>query len=403
MELPKLARNIPLFYMYMSLNSFILDRGIWMLFLAFKGFTLAEIALIESAYHCVIFLLEIPTGYIADRYGRRTSLFLAQLAGIGSASFLLWGDQGYTIIIGFMLGALVGTLQSGATSAMIYETLLELGKEATYKKQNSILLAVGLVAMSLSGMTGGVLSDINWGWVYGGKIMLHLLTLGIVLLLFEPALHKDSSAAGKRTAFSLGHQIKEIYQYMRMDRTFISYSFYGAVLFSMAWSLTFYSQIIFQSIGLNNSTIGFLNGLETWIGAGFAAVAFIGEQFIGKRGSMLVSGLGFTLCLLAFSISGNSVVLISAFFLMSMFISYIEPLLEAYLNELLPSNIRATMLSVFGMMISSGMMITFTTIGFLADAASLPIALQKWILVWIPLFAVVCLLAMKRAGSLPGK
>jgi MFS family permease len=213
-------------------------------------------------------------------------------------------------------------------------------------------------------------------------------------------LHKDSLAAGKRIAFSLGHQIKEIYQYMRMDKTFVSYSFYGAVLFSMAWSMTFYSQIIFQSSGLNNSTIGILNGVETWIGAGFAAVAFIGERFIGKRGSMLVSGLGFTTCLLSFSISGNPIVLISAFFLMSIFISYIEPLLEAYLNELLPSNLRATMLSVFGMMISSGMMITFTIIGFLADAASLPEALQQWIIVWIPLFAIVCFVAMRRAGRM---
>ena len=110
----------------------------------------------------------------------------------------------------------------------------------------------------------------------------------------------------------------------------------------------------------------------------------------------MISGSGFVLCLTIFSISGNPALLISVFFLMSVFINYIEPLLEAYLNELLPSHLRATMLSVFGMMVSGGMMVTFTIIGFLADASSLPIALQQWILFWIPLFAVVCFKGYKR-------
>jgi len=367
-----------------------------MLFLLSRDFTLAEIALIESAYHGVIFILEVPTGYIADRFGKRTSLLLAQLIGLVSGSFLLWGDNGITIVIGFLLGALVGTLQSGATSAMIYETLLQLGKEIAFKKHNSMLTALMLVTMSLSGLTGGVLSDISWGWVYGGKIMLHVITLMVVLLLIEPHIHQESSAKGKTVAFPFFRQMIEIYRFMSMNAAFVTLSLYGAVLFSMAWSLTFFSQVVFQLIGLSNSTIGLLNGIETWIGAGFAAIAFIGERYIGKRGSLLVSGSGFVVCLFTFSISGNPIVLISAFFLVSVCISYIEPLLEAYLNELIPSHLRATMLSVFGMMVSSGMMITFTIIGFLADATSLPNALQKWIIFWIPLFAVVFFAAFRR-------
>jgi len=84
----KLAANIPLFYVYSFLNSFILDRAIWMLFLVSQGFSLTEIALIESAYHCTIFLLEVPAGYVADRYGKRVSLLMAEVAGIMSSVLL---------------------------------------------------------------------------------------------------------------------------------------------------------------------------------------------------------------------------------------------------------------------------------------------------------------------------
>src|SRR5690606_7180527 len=123
----KLRANVPLFYVYTILNNFILDRAIWMLFLLSRGFSLSQIALIESAYHCMNFLFEVPTGYVADRYGKRASLMVGQLVAVVSSCMLLWGGHWSVIVVGFMLGALVGTFQSGATSALIYETLKQLG------------------------------------------------------------------------------------------------------------------------------------------------------------------------------------------------------------------------------------------------------------------------------------
>src|SRR5690606_31837460 len=108
-----LSKNIPLFYLYSALSSFILDRGIWMLFLVFQGFSLSEIALIESAYHCMVFVFEVPTGYIADRFGKRASLLLAELIGIVSASMLVWGSHWSVLVAGFILGGLAGTFRSG--------------------------------------------------------------------------------------------------------------------------------------------------------------------------------------------------------------------------------------------------------------------------------------------------
>lgn len=172
----KLSINIPLLYVYKGLSSFILDHSIWMLFLLFKGFTLAEIALIETAFHCMIFLFEVPTGYIADRFGKRVSLILAEAIGIVSAGLLVWGDHWAVIIIGFMLGGLAGTFRSGAAGAMIYESLRLLGKEGTFKRYNSHLSAIMLIVMGVSGAAGGVLSDIDWI-----SFPIHLLVWGVIV------------------------------------------------------------------------------------------------------------------------------------------------------------------------------------------------------------------------------
>jgi MFS family permease len=392
----KLAANLPLFYVYTILNNFILDRAIWMLFLLSRGFSLSQIALIESAYHCMNFLFEVPTGYVADRYGKRASLLVGQAVAVLSSGLLLWGNHWTVIVLGFMLGALVGTFQSGATSALVYETLKLLGKEQQFKRYNSHLMAVMLVALGISGMVGGAVSEVDWAWVYFGKVVLSLLSFAVVLFLTEPHT-EEAMAAGMagETKYSFMKQLGTAYAYARTSKAFLTLSVFGAILYSMSWSIAFYSQVVFRDIGLNNSTIGLINGLETWVSAAVAGVAFIVERWLRPRGTILFTGIGFILFLIMFSISSTSVQVLAAFFLMAIVISYLEPLLEAYLNELLPSAIRATMLSVFSMFISIGMMITFSGIGFLADWTGLSAALKLILMGWVPLCLAAIGLALK--------
>jgi MFS family permease len=399
-----IAANVPIFYVYTLLNNFILDRAIWMLFLLAKGFSLSQIALIESAYHAMNFVFEVPTGYVADRYGKRASLLLGQLVAVVSSAMLAWNGHGAWLVVGFMLGALVGTFQSGATSSLIYETLKQLGREERFTRYNSQVHALTMVALGISGIAGGWLSDVNWAWVYWGKVLTSLICLVVVLFLTEP--HTEvppvgSQAGGARYSFL--KQLRIAYTFASSNRSFLSLSVFGAVLYSMSWSIAFYCQAVFQELGLPNKAIGLLNGLETWVSVAVAGIAYLGERRLGKKGSLLLAGAGYMLVLILFAASTVTIQAITAFFLMAGFISYLEPILEAYQHDQLPSPIRATMLSVFSMMISVGMMITYTAIGFLADRLNLSHALQTVLLIWVPLCATALGWALKgiRQRRLP--
>ncbi|MDF2662305.1 MAG: transporter, partial [Paenibacillus sp.] len=281
------------------------------------------------------------------------------------------------------------------------ETLKQLGKEKQFKRYNSQLSAVMLVTLGISGVAGGALSDIGWAWVYAGKILLSALTFAVVYVLTEPLDSAEGEGEGKE-AYSFIKQLRLAYEFGRTNLSFASLCLYGAVLYSMSWSVAFYSQVVFQSVGLSNQRIGLVNGLETWLSAAVAAVAFIGERRLGQRGTIVVAGVGFIISLCLFSMSGDAKSAVACFFLMAVVISYLEPLMEAYLNELLPSPIRATMLSVFSMMISVGMMITFSVIGFLADRTNVSTALQEVLIVWVPVCLVCIGWAVKRTGKRSG-
>jgi MFS family permease len=204
----------------------------------------------------------------------------------------------------------------------------------------------------------------------------------------SPVSHAHT-AGGKPKQTSFIQQLREGYVFIRTNRPFLTLSLFGALLYSMSWSISFYSQVLFQINGLPNATIGTINGLETWVSAGITAVAYLGERWLGKKGSLLLSSIGFTICLIVFSASSSSLMIVSSFFMLSVFISYLEPLLETYLQELVPSSMRATMLSVFNMMVSSGMMVTFFTLGFLGDRNGIANALQAILWVWVPLLIVL--------------
>jgi MFS family permease len=261
------------------------------------------------------------------------------------------------------------------------------------------LAAVMLVAMGLSGIAGGALSEVNWAWVYFGKVVLSVLALIFAYLFTEPHAEEGEDGPRGRTPYSFAGQLRQAYSFFRANRVFLSLSLYGTVLYSMSWSITFYSQVAFQNLGMNNSAIGVLNGLETWVSAAIAAVAFLGERLLGRKGTIVFAGIGYIGCLALFSASSAAVQAVGAYLAMALVISYLEPLLEAYLNEQLPSPIRATMLSVFSMQISAGMIVTFLGIGWLADGVGLARALQLILLVWVP----VCLSVMVWAVKVSGK
>lgn len=67
----KLKRNILLDYCNVFITNLNMQSSIWVLYLAFKGMSLAQIGILEGIYHTTSMLFEIPSGAIADLLGRK--------------------------------------------------------------------------------------------------------------------------------------------------------------------------------------------------------------------------------------------------------------------------------------------------------------------------------------------
>ena len=79
----QLNRSSRAYFLYYIASQAVFDRGIFILFLLSQGFSDVEIGLLQSILFASAFILEIPTGLLGDKYGRKKSVITGLLVYIG--------------------------------------------------------------------------------------------------------------------------------------------------------------------------------------------------------------------------------------------------------------------------------------------------------------------------------
>ncbi len=155
----KFKSNIHKSYVFHFILGIHTVRGIAVPYFTIWGqLTFFEIMLLQSYFTFMVFLLEIPSGAIADYMGRKLALSLSALS-VAFAAIL------YSIIPSFLLFLLAETfwalslaLMSGTEEAFIYTTLQMLGKEDKLPKILARNRTMYLIALTLSAPIGSIIA-----------------------------------------------------------------------------------------------------------------------------------------------------------------------------------------------------------------------------------------------------
>ena len=153
------ARNLRVYYLFYGSSGFLIWLPIWMVYLIDgRGMSLTQVALMESLFWITLVIAEVPTGAIADRWGRRTSLFLGA-CGFTIASVAFAFSATYPMLmLSYAIMATSMTLYSGAGHALLFDTLRQLGRTNEYEKHVGRSEAGAFAAMLVATMLGGPLA-----------------------------------------------------------------------------------------------------------------------------------------------------------------------------------------------------------------------------------------------------
>lgn len=360
--------NVPKLYLVKAVRSFMLMLPVIVLFFKENGLDMKEIFLLQSLFSLTVIILEIPTGYFSDTFGRKLSILIGGIiATLGWIVYALaygfWQFLLAEMILGFGL-----SFVSGADSAMLYDTLLELGRESEYQKVEGRGLAFGVASEGLSSIIGGFLALVSLRFPFYWDAAVSFLLIPIALTLTKTKRHKATTRKSNlKSMFAL-------MKYYLHDHANVKWLiFYSAIVNASTMTMFWFTQPYLVSIKITMGFFGMISAILLATSAIFSWNAHWVEKRLGRKITlaMLVAfpAAGYFL-LGSFSLAWSGLFL----FLFYMTRGINNPVSLDYINGFVPSDVRATVLSARNLVGRVAFSATGPFLGWASDAYSLKTA-----------------------------
>lgn len=331
------------------------------------GLDYTRIFALESSFVFAVFLLEVPTGVIADRFGRKVSLAAGGLLG-GAGIALFAATVSYPLFFAANLLCAAGlTCTSGADRALFYDTLLAHGRKEEGRHYLSRYEAFGTAGLLIGFPAGSLLAGAPWLTYTARLALCFALSGAFIALAGLLALFADEPVREKSEKHPIREGIEGVTLLFRnrpLRAAAANLIFVSAVSFFVFW---FY-QALTREAGLSIRVNGF-------VAAGFNAlgmVLLLNVRRIEARFSLdrtllltaFVPGACFTA--LAFCTAVPAVSLPLVFLLAGTKLAR-GPLLSDLINRQIESRNRATVLSGVSMLERGVVGLLYYPVGMLAD------------------------------------
>jgi MFS family permease len=357
--------NLWKIYAYKLLGEFWVIVPILIPYYQSNNLNKTQIFTIQAVYALSILILEIPSGYLADIFGRRKALILGAFfmpVGIGVYVFT---HTFYSFLLAEFIIAFGNSMRSGCDSAIIYDTLIQLKEEDEYKKFEGRSFYYARIGTAVSSILGGLLALLSLKMPFYANMATSALMLPLAFALIEPSREKLESAS----------PIKDIF---RISRFCLAHPrlrlliLYGALIASTGVTGVWAYFLYYESVGVGIAYFGIIFALFQLSSAFGAKNAHVLEKKLGQKKSLYLPLLiAPTFLLLGIF---ETVLLIPLIFLNAFLWGSAYPLLLDHMNRLIKSEVRATALSVANMMGSLSFVIVSHLFGKLVDSYSLPSA-----------------------------
>lgn len=162
-NLPTYQQTIYKYYAFAFAKNFAFFSAVLVPFFTdWGGINQAQIQLLQSWFMGSMFLLEIPTGAVADYFGRKHSLVAGAFCCVAAA--LLYGSVANfgVFLAGEFLFAVAMALVSGADQALIYDALRQARKESLARRVFGRAHAFRMAGMLISAAIGSLMAQL-WG------------------------------------------------------------------------------------------------------------------------------------------------------------------------------------------------------------------------------------------------
>ena len=344
-EPAQLERNLRLYPWYALALESMFWAPVFILLFSSK-LAISDVLLLESLYYLAVVLLEIPTGYISDKVGRRFSLLLA--AGfIGAANLLFFiGEDFSFFLVAKILLAFGFTCKSGTDASFHYDTHQALGRTEVFGDAEAKVSSLNFKGAAGAALLGGFAGMGSLAFPFAMTAITAFGAMGLMGMCVEP------THSGERAKGALGGQFFDALAELKdLDlRWLLGVAVLSIVLVHVPYEVYQpYISLLFDGGSLISSESPMVAGIHAFV------VMLVGS-WAAKHSMDIRRKLGMVKTFLVSTLLQNGVILVSALFLHPVGLvvlalrngpkgMYVAPL-SAEVNKRIPTSHRATYLSI---------------------------------------------------------
>ena len=180
----KIKKQINLLYITSILGNLSIT-GAWVAILAVRGFSLVEIGFAETVFHITSLIFEIPSGMLADRYGRKKMLLVSHVMAMIGNTIMVFSNGLGLVCLSFVFHALTYNFASGSGDALAYDSLKSVKQEAKYEKYASNQIIIYRVGTAVSTLCAGAALFMGYRLAYLISALTHVVTFLVTCGLVE--------------------------------------------------------------------------------------------------------------------------------------------------------------------------------------------------------------------------
>jgi MFS family permease len=245
-DLRAIAGNIRRFYEFRFITHFQLWMPIWILYLQdARGLSLAQILVLDALFEIMMLLAEVPTGVVADRWGRRQSLILGQVGVTVAVVMFAWAPNFWAVLACYSVWAVSGALTSGSDIAFVHDSLEAQGRPGDFGKVIARGNACQIAGMGVSSMIGAPIAALlSIQWAVTLSIGCAVVAIPVVFRFHDPG--RDSGSAEVRYFRLLGTATRRVIHSPRLRTLILMQACFSGI----AWAALLLTQAFLDQHGL---------------------------------------------------------------------------------------------------------------------------------------------------------
>lgn len=345
---------------------------IYPLFLLSRGLDLFQINAVLAVYLISVFLFEVPTGAVADLFGRKVSFLLSCAVRLGAYTLYTRSDGFADCVVAEFIDAVGTTLASGALEAWVVD---EMRAEGDDRPTDAMFARTHVISRTMM-VVGGVAAGYLAAW--GGMVVPWLVAaagFGVTGVLGAVLMRETHQPPGLRGSRAFGRTMFDGVRAVRAAPVLL-------VICLISLAVSFAAMPVYMLWQPRMETLAGADlRLMGWIWALLCVAALAGSALVPallrwfERHTVLCVATLWRAATLAVAAAATTIQpALAGLFLQEISSGLTDPVLMAWANEHVRAEQRATVLSVRSTFWTLGGAAGLVVIGLIARTFGVPMA-----------------------------